>query len=82
MRDPELDEEQEVPLPDLMELANYFEQAGVGIGREETFRIFLALKILIDTQPIRTCRFWGKDSDKNFLHSTKKILMNYCQRCL
>ena len=61
MRDPEMDEEQEVPLPDLMELANYFEQAGVGIGREETFRIFLALKILIDTQPIRTCRFWGKD---------------------
>lgn len=61
MRDPEMDEEQEeAPLPDLMELANYFEQAGVGIGREETFRIFLALKILIDTQPIRTCRFWGK----------------------
>lgn len=71
MRDPEMDEEQEVPLPDLMELANYFEQAGVGIGREETFRIFLALKILIDTQPIRTCRFWGKDNDKNFLHLTK-----------
>lgn len=60
MRDPEMDEEQEVPLPDLMELANYFEQAGVGVGREETFRIFLALTILIDTQPIRTCRFWGK----------------------
>ena len=58
-----MDEEQEeAPLPDLMELANYFEQAGVGIGREETFRIFLALKILIDTQPIRTCRFWGKNN--------------------
>lgn len=71
MRDPEMDEEQEVPLPDLMELANYFEQAGVGIGREETFRIFLALKILIDTQPIRTCRFWGKDNKKKFLLSTK-----------
>ena len=63
MRDPERDEElEEAPLPDLMELANYFEQAGVGIGREESFRIFLALKILIDTQPIRTCRFWGKHS--------------------
>lgn len=61
IRDPELEEDQEeAPLPDLMELANYFEQAGVGIGREETFRIFLALKLLIDTQPIRTCRFWGK----------------------
>lgn len=61
MLDPERDEDlEEAPLPDLMELANYFEQAGVGIGREETFRIFLALKILIDSQPIRTCRFWGK----------------------
>ena len=73
MRDPEMDEEQEVPLPDLMELANYFEQAGVGIGREETFRIFLALKILIDTQPIRTCRFWGKDNDE-FSSFNKKII--------
>ena len=63
IRDPEMEEDQEeAPLPDLMELANYFEQAGVGIGREETFRIFLALKLLIDTQPIRTCRFWGKNS--------------------
>lgn len=61
MRDPDMEEEQEeAPLPDLMELANYFEQAGIGIGREEIFRIFLSLKILIDTYPIRTCRFWGK----------------------
>jgi hypothetical protein len=58
-REPELDEEQESPLPDLMELANYFEQAGVGISREETFRIFLALKSLVDSNPIRSCRFWG-----------------------
>ena len=70
IRDPELEEDQEeAPLPDLMELANYFEQAGVGIGREETFRIFLALKLLIDTQPIRTCRFSGKisEADLKFL---------------
>jgi len=61
----ELDEEQESPLPDLMELANYFELAGVGLNREETFRIFLALKQLVDSYPIRTCRFWGKCSDKS-----------------
>ena len=60
------EDQEEAPLPDLMELANYFEQAGVGIGREETFRIFLALKLLIDTQPIRTCRFWGKNSKVKF----------------
>ena len=70
MRDPEMDEEQEeAPLPDLMELANYFEQAGIGIGREETFRIFLALKILIDSQPITTCRFWGKNNSVTSCHS-------------
>lgn len=69
MRDPDMEEEQEeAPLPDLMELANYFEQAGIGIGREEIFRMFLSLKILIDTYPIRTCRFWGKSNNhsKNF----------------
>lgn len=58
--EPELDEEPESPLPDLMELANYFELAGVGLSKEETFRIFLALKQLVDSNPIRTCRFWGK----------------------
>ena len=62
IHDPELDEEDESPLPDLMELTNYFEQSGIGIGREETFRIFLALKLLVDSQPIRTCRFWGKNT--------------------
>lgn len=72
IRDPELEEDQEeAPLPDLMELANYFEQAGVGIGREETFRIFLALKLLIDTQPIRTCRFWGKNSEASKISAMK-----------
>lgn len=59
-REPELDEEHESPLPDLMELANYFEQAGVGLSKEETLRIFLALKNLVDSNPIRSCRFWGK----------------------
>ncbi|EDO48571.1 predicted protein [Nematostella vectensis] len=59
--DPELDEDLlESPLPDIMELANYFEQAGVGLNREETFRIFLALKQLVDSHPIRSCRLWGK----------------------
>lgn len=72
IRDPELEEDQEeAPLPDLMELANYFEQAGVGIGREETFRIFLALKLLIDTQPIRACRFWGKNSEASKISAMK-----------
>lgn len=75
MRDPDMEEEQEeAPLPDLMELANYFEQAGIGIGREEIFRIFLSLKILIDTYPIRTCRFWGKSNN----HKQKVLDYIFC----
>nr|XP_010347609.1 radial spoke head protein 4 homolog A isoform X2 [Saimiri boliviensis boliviensis] len=47
-------------LPNVMESAFYFEQAGVGLGTDETYRIFLAFKQLTDTQPIQRCRFWGK----------------------
>jgi radial spoke head protein 4A len=54
------DEEIETPLPDIMELAHYFSLGGIGISKEETFRVFLALKKLVDSNPILTCRFWGK----------------------
>uniref|UniRef100_F6Z8X8 Radial spoke head component 4A n=1 Tax=Monodelphis domestica TaxID=13616 RepID=F6Z8X8_MONDO len=54
------DEIAESPLPNIMESAFYFEQAGVGLSTDETYRIFLALKQLTDTQPVHTCRFWGK----------------------
>ena len=64
--DLEMDEEPESPLANLMELANSFEQAGVGLSREESYRIFLALKQLVDTNPIRTCRFWGEDPAAQF----------------
>ncbi|XP_036381583.1 radial spoke head protein 6 homolog A [Megalops cyprinoides] len=50
----------ETPLPNVAELSFYLEQAGVGLGREETQRISLALKQLVDTQPLQRCRFWGK----------------------
>ena len=62
MADPDADEELESPLPDVMELAHYFELGGVGINKEEMFRIFLALKNLVDTHPILKCRFWGKEN--------------------
>lgn len=59
--DQELEEEiAESSLPNVMESAFYFEQAGVGLGTDETYRIFLALKQLTDTHPIQRCRFWGK----------------------
>ncbi|XP_058136440.1 radial spoke head protein 6 homolog A isoform X2 [Dasypus novemcinctus] len=47
-------------VPNIMETAFYFEQGGVGLSSDESFRIFLALKQLVEQQPIHTCRFWGK----------------------
>lgn len=43
-----------------METAFYFEQAGIGLSKDECYYIFLAFKNLISVQPIQTCRFWGK----------------------
>lgn len=50
----------ETPLPNVTELAYFLEQIGVGLGREEMQRILLALKQLVDMQPVQRCRFWGK----------------------
>lgn len=51
-------------LGDILENAYYFEQANVGLGREETFRVFLAIKQLSDAYPFQVCRFWGKHNHK------------------
>eukprot|EP00128_Syssomonas_multiformis_P015844 Colp12_sorted_trinity150504_noHs@29147 len=47
-------------LPDLMSSYHYFEQAEVGLGREETYAIMLALKKLLESRPLASVRFWGK----------------------
>jgi radial spoke head protein 4A len=47
-------------LPNLQEISYYFEQAGVGLGREETFRVWLSLKQLVEKYPLETIRLWGK----------------------
>jgi len=56
------DEEQDGQhvLANLMETAQFFEDNCVGLGREETFRIFLSLKTLSESHPLKTVRFWGK----------------------
>ena len=56
---PDNEEEFEVPLPNCTQLDFYFEQAGIGVGREENYRIFLALKQLIFTHQLGMIRFWG-----------------------
>jgi len=58
--DAELEEEAESPLGNIMEQCFHFEQAGVGLSREEMIRVWLALKTLLDSYPIEHCRFWGK----------------------
>lgn len=47
-------------LPNIMEIAQFFEDNSIGLGREEMFRIFLALKQLSETQPLKAVRLWGK----------------------
>lgn len=50
----------QVDLPNVSEIGFYMEQAGVGLGREEMQRIFLALKQLVESQALLRCRLWGK----------------------
>lgn len=50
----------ETPLPNVSEIGFYMEQAGVGLGREEMQRVFLALKQLVESQGLQRCRLWGK----------------------
>ncbi|CAG5127423.1 unnamed protein product [Candidula unifasciata] len=54
------DEEVESPLPNLMELCFFFEQAGIGLNREEIVRIWLSMKALVENHPLQHVRFWGK----------------------
>ncbi|KAM7012159.1 radial spoke head protein 4 homolog A [Tautogolabrus adspersus] len=62
-RPEETDLEEELvdtPIPNVSEIGFYLEQAGVGLGREEMQRVFLALKQLVESQALMRCRFWGK----------------------
>ena len=54
------DAEVEPVIPNMMEQMQYFEDAGLGLGREETFRVLLALKQLQTEESFSKIRFWGK----------------------
>lgn len=47
-------------LPDMMELANIWEWAGVSLGKEDTFTLFLSLRKLAEQKALKSLRFWGK----------------------
>jgi len=54
------DEEFEIPIPNSLHMAYFFEQAGVGLSREEIYKISLSMKSLVYTYPLQSARFWGK----------------------
>ena len=57
----DMDEEVAIPFPNLMEVAGALEQGGVGLGKEETFRILLALRALLrEHTTLQSVRFWGE----------------------
>ena len=60
---PEVEEDGEdnsIP-SNIIENAQLFEDNNIGLGREETFRIYLALKSLVSQEKIlKEVRLWGK----------------------
>lgn len=61
---PDEPEEGGASYPDLMDLARLYELAGVSLGAEETFRMFLSIKRLAGECSDRV-RFWGKVSTRD-----------------
>jgi radial spoke head protein 4A len=54
------DDEAEPVIDNVIEQMNYFEDAGIGLGREESFRLFLSLQQLRTQASFQKIRFWGK----------------------
>jgi len=50
-------------------LSFYLEQSGIGLSREEMIRIWLALRTLVESQPVENVRFWGKilGTERNYV---------------
>ena len=47
-------------IPDIIELSNLWESAGVSFGKEETFVLFLSIKHLVEERGLKSVRLWGK----------------------
>ena len=61
----EADSDESFPVQDFTLYSTYFEWAGMGFGREESYRIYLSLKKLASSlsaqdKSIEGIRFWGK----------------------
>ena len=53
----------------MLQLSFYLEQSGIGLSREEMIRIWLALRSLVESQPVEHVRFWGKilGTERNYI---------------
>ncbi|KAJ3029922.1 Radial spoke head protein 4 A, partial [Rhizophlyctis rosea] len=47
-------------VPDVMDLSNLWEWAGVSLSPPETFTTFLSMQNLSSTKPLKSLRLWGK----------------------
>lgn len=59
------DEDAGAAVQDLVHEMDVLEWAGVGIGREECFRLFLSMKKLAASAEVSHLRFWGKLLGRN-----------------
>lgn len=55
----EIDEDSEPVIDDVISEMQLFNDAGVGLSREESFRVFLSMKQLQGQQSFQKIRFWG-----------------------
>jgi len=61
-----------------MELAFYFEQAGIGMNREECYRMWLGLKSLVDNHLLQHVRYYHHLCNNNFInYIIRPLLYNY-----
>jgi radial spoke head protein 4A len=53
----------------MMDLAVLWEWAGVSLGREETYLMFLSIKKLVEQKQLKSVRLWGKilGRDANYI---------------
>ena len=65
------DNEGQHVLPNIMEITQGFEDNSVGVGREESFRIFLSIKHLVENHPLKSVRFWGKKGKGSYIELAK-----------
>lgn len=56
-------------IPDIMDLSNLWDWAGLSFGKEEIFVVLVSLKKLVDEKPLKSVRLWGKvfGTSKNYI---------------